>query len=81
MTKIVAKVADLQISAVNGVTFSFDKTPRSFEHRGAYRKARRAYFHQAYKAFREKFYDKVNDLVKEMNAAIPQEVKDNNVKA
>jgi hypothetical protein len=79
MTEIIGKIADLQISAVNKVTISFDHTVRSFENRAAYKKARAAYFHAAYKALRTKFYDNVNALVKEMNAAIPQEVKDNNI--
>jgi hypothetical protein len=81
MSDIITKVADLQISAVNNVTFCYDKFPRDFEHRGAYRKARRIYYHKAYNSLREKFYEKVNELVKEMNAALPQEVKDNNKKA
>ena len=38
-------------------------------------------FRSAFASLREKFYDKVNAIVKEMNAALPQEVKDNNKKA
>lgn len=81
MTAIVAKVADLQVSALGNSTFSFDKLPHDFETGHAYRKARSAYFKKAYASLREKFYAKVNELVREMNVAIPQEVKDNNRKA
>lgn len=80
LNDVVGKVADLQISALDAVSFSFDKLPKDFENGAAYRKARYAYFRKAYKALREKFYAKLNELVKEMNAAIPQEVKDNNKK-
>lgn len=81
MTDVIAKVADLQVSALRTTTFSFDKYPRDFETRDAYRKARAAYFKKAYSSLRVKFYDKVNEIVKQMNAALPQEVKDNNKKA
>lgn len=81
MTEVLTQVADLQISALNNVTFSFDKLPHDFENRAAYRKARCAYFRTAYASLRKKFYDKVNAIVREMNAALPQEVKDNNKKA
>jgi|GEM_PF-3799960 len=66
---------------LNNVTFVFDKLPKDFESGAAYRKARAEYFKKAFSSLREKFYDKVNALVKEMNAALPQEVKDNNKKA
>lgn len=81
MTDVVAKVADLQISALDHASFSFDKLPHDFATGSEYRKARRAYYKKAYNSLRTKFYDKVNELVKEMNAALPKEVKDNNVKA
>ncbi len=81
MTEIILKIADLQISALNNVTFAFDKLPADFENGYAYRKARAAYFKTAFRSLRGKFYDKVNAIVKEMNAAVPQAVKDNNKKA
>ena len=72
MKEIITKIADLQISALNNVTFVFDKLPKDFESGAAYRKARAEYFKKAFSSLREKFYDKVNALVKEMNAALPQ---------
>lgn len=80
LNDVVGKVADLQISALEAASFSFDKLPKDFENGAAYHKARYSYFRKAYTALREKFYNKVNELVKEMNAAIPQEVKENNKK-
>jgi len=81
MTDIILRIADLQVNALATVTFSFDQQPHDFETRDAYRKARSAYFRKAYASLRGKFYAKVNDFVKEMNAAIPQQVRDNNLKA
>lgn len=81
MNEIIAKIADLQVSALNNVTFSFDKLPHDFDSGYGYRKARAAYFKKAFASLRGKFYDKVNEIVKEMNAAVPQEVRDNNKKA
>lgn len=81
MREIIGKIADLQVSALENVSFSFDRLPNDFESGHAYRKARREYFKTAYNSLREKFYNKVNAIVKEMNAALPQEVKDNNKKA
>lgn len=80
MNEIILKVADLQVNALNATTFAFDKLPHDFENGRDYSKARSAYFKKAYASLREKFYDKVNLLVKEMNSAIPQEVKENNKK-
>lgn len=80
MNEVIGKIADLQISAIAAVSFSFDKLPHDFENGKAYHKARYTYFRKAYTSLRDKFYTKVNELVKEMNSAIPQEVKDNNRK-
>lgn len=80
LNNIVGKVADLQISALDAVSFSFDKLPKDFENGAAYNKARYTYFRKAYTTLREKFYAKINELVKEMNSALPAEVKENNKK-
>ncbi len=66
MYGIVGKIATLQENALNRISFSFDKTP---------------YFKKAYDSFREKFNNHMQDVVKEMNGALPQEVKDANKKA
>ncbi len=81
MEEIVGEIAALQELALNRITFSFDKIPSDFATGSEYRKARSAYFKKAYKSFREKFDGHVNDIVRKMNAALPQEVKDANKKA
>lgn len=78
MRNIVCKLAVLQENALKSVTFAFDKTPAEFASRADYNKARSAYFKTAYKALRDKFNTRILEIVKEMNAALPQEVKDAN---
>ena len=71
MHKIVAEIASLQTSALASATFGFDKTEAEFESKAAYNK-------KAFAALREKFNNKVQEIVKQMNAALPQAVKDAN---
>lgn len=78
MHKIVAEIASLQTSALASATFGFDKTEVEFESKAAYNKARTAYNKKAFAALREKFNNKVQEIVKQMNAALPQAVKDAN---
>ncbi len=75
---IINDIASLQIESIKNVTFDFDKARRSFEHEGAYRKARNAYFRQAYKTLLADFNNSVQEIVRSMNEAMPQEVKDAN---
>ena len=81
MKRIIAEIADLQISTLAKVSFAFDHLPTDFPSENLYRKARNAYYNKAYASLQSKFLDKVNDIVREMNAALPQEVKENNKKA
>lgn len=81
MKRAIANIADLQTATLAMASFSFDKQPKDFASRNLYNKAQSAYYKKAYGSLRAKFLDKVNEIVKEMNAALPQEVKDNNKKA
>ncbi len=76
MNGLVVRIADLQSTALSGVNFSFDKQPADFDSSRAYSAARSAYFRKAYKSFREKFYKHVNDIVHEMNAALPSTARE-----
>lgn len=80
MTAAIGEIASLQTAALSNVSFSFDKYPSDFPTGHAYHKARREYYAEAYKVLRDKFYDKVQEIVKQMNAALPQAVKDANKK-
>lgn len=81
MDAIITKVADLQTNALANISFAFDKIPSEFANLQEYNKAKNVYFRKAYKSFTKKFYEKVNEIVKEMNQAIPEEVKAANKKA
>jgi ABC-type lipoprotein release transport system permease subunit len=75
---IINDIASLQVESIKNVTFDYDKARKSFEHEGEYRKARRAYFRQAYKTLLADFNNSVSEIVRNMNEAMPQEVKDAN---
>lgn len=81
MDAVVGKLADLQAGALASISFAFDKVPSDFENLREYHKAKSAYFRKAYNSLREKFSDRVQEIVKEMNAALPAEVKEANKKA
>jgi hypothetical protein len=78
VNEIINDIASLQVDSIKNVTFDFDKARRSFEHEGAYRKARHTYFHQAYATLLADFNNSVTEIVRNMNEAMPQEVKDAN---
>ncbi len=80
MRAIVCKIATLQQDALQRCSFSFDKVPSDFNNLKEYHVARKAYFKQAYNTLREKFNKHVLDIVKDMNAAVPKEVKEANKK-
>lgn len=81
MDAIVQKIADLQSNALASISFAFDRIPSDFSNLMEYNKEKEAYFRKAYAAFREKFSAHVQEIVKEMNAALPDEVKKANVAA
>ncbi len=71
MGELVCRVAVLQQKTVEKLNFSFDKTPADFETRGQYNKAHRAYCSAAYNSLKESFNNEVNEIVKAMNALLP----------
>lgn len=78
---IIVEIASLQADTIGKVSIAFDKTPRDFENHSLYRKERRTYFNTAYTKLLDAFDAKVGEIVKKMNAALPQEVKDEIKKA
>lgn len=75
VNKIINEIATLQEESRAKVTFSFDKAVRDFESKAAYNKARSAYNKAAFAQLRKEFAEKANAIVKEMNAAIPADVR------
>lgn len=78
---IVGKIAELQVNSLKNATFAFDKSPRDFDNRNAYNKARREYTHTAYARLRQQFMAGLQDVVKDMNATLSDEIKEANKKA
>ncbi|MBD5183152.1 MAG: hypothetical protein HDS99_05100 [Bacteroidales bacterium] len=73
--KIINHIATLQAESLAKCSLSFDKTPRDFETGAQYHKARKQYFAAAYSKLLKDFNAEVSAIVKEMNEAIPEEVK------
>lgn len=71
----IVEAADLQTETIIAVTFSFDKTRKSFANAGDYRKARAEYFKKAYKKLAENFNEGVDKIVSTMNSALPASQK------
>lgn len=71
MKELVVEIADLQNNALAGIDFAFDRKPTDFETSRAYSAARASYYRKAFKSFREKFYNRVNEIVHQMNGALP----------
>lgn len=73
---IVRRVAALQESSRARVTFWFDKSARDFGGDAyAYAKARRKYFRQAFDKLRSEFNHEIISILKELNEAVPAEVR------
>ena len=73
---VIRNIALLQTSSLAKVSVAFDKKRCSFGSEREYNKARHEFFKKAYDAVLCEFDNKVLDILKAMNAALPQEVRD-----
>ena len=71
LNEFIYQLADLQASALRLVSVEFPRTPRSFDNRKEYADARRAYFKASFAKLREHFNARVQEILKEMNATVP----------
>lgn len=78
MSDIVIKIARLQDATLRKLSFSFDKGAADFENGAAYKAARHAYMVKAYRSLKDEFNKQVAEIVKEMNAALPEAQKELN---
>lgn len=76
--KLIVEIAKLQQHALQHINFSFEKTPQDFENKAAYKKALHKYRKMAYSALVKEFNGKVHEIVKQLNAEIPNEQRDAN---
>lgn len=81
MHQVVVQIATLQEHALQRVSAGFDRAKLSFDSGREYRAARHAYYQKAFADIKEEFNSRVAEIVKEMNALLPQEVKDANKEA
>ncbi len=78
MQDVILEIATLQTTTIKRVSFSFDKAVADFDSAHAYSVAKTKYFKQAYNTLRADFDQKVQEIVKSMNALLPQAQKDAN---
>lgn len=78
MSNIVVKIASLQEATLRMISFSYDKVVADFDTPAAYRAAKSEYMKKAYGSLKGEFNNKVNEIVKEMNAALPESQKELN---
>ena len=68
----IVKSAALLSDSMERRSVSFDRTPRDFDNKAAYNKARRSYYRKAYKAFKDNFEKEVTEILHELNSSMPQ---------
>lgn len=73
--KLLTEIAELQEDARAKVSFNFDQAPSAFDSKQAYNKARSKYNAAAFKKLRDDFGKRAMEIVKEMNALIPADVR------
>ena len=71
LNEIIYQLADLQESALRLVSVDFPQTPKSFASKKEYADARRAYYKASCAKLREHFNNRVQQILKEMNATVP----------
>lgn len=71
LEQCVIKAAQLQMSALQHVNISFDKTPKDFSTKHEYKKARKQYYKAAIKSFEKGFGQKMEEIVNDMNKSVP----------
>lgn len=72
---LIIEVNTLKIRTLYNVTFAFDKMPKDFDDKKAYRAARRRYFATAYKKLHAEFAEHYQKLVDELNAITAEATK------
>lgn len=73
MYKLVNEISALQVAAIDRCTFAYDRKASSFDNRKDYNKARHQHVKGAYAVLLKDFNEKVVEIVKKMNALLPEE--------
>ena len=72
MSQAIIDAAKLQSKSLTKVSVAFDRQPKDFENRKEYNKARKAYNKKAFAALTEEFNEKLLEIIKKMNSALPK---------
>lgn len=81
VSEIINDIASLQVESLRHVSFSFDRSASDFGNKAQYRHARSKYNKEAFRRLHDDFRSRIEDIVKSMNAALPQAQKDANKEA
>ena len=73
---LVGRIAALQVNALSHCSFAYEKSEKDFDDARAYRNARRSYNHKAFAKLAADTEAEVAAILKEMNAMLPQSVRD-----
>lgn len=76
--RIICEAAALQSDTLAKCKFYFDKVCRDYADKAAYRRARRAYFKAAFATLHKNFRERMEQIVSDMNKALPTEAKEAN---
>lgn len=74
--KVITEIASLQQESLAHTSFAYDKVAKDFATRAEYNRARSKYTATAFNKLREDFTKRATEIVKEMNAVIPADVRE-----
>lgn len=78
IAEAVEKLLAATAAAKANADITFDKGVKAFENLGAYSKAKKSFYKQLFKKVYDDFYKELEDAVKVFNAAVPENVKEDN---
>jgi len=78
--QIVGNIFELQCGTLSRISFAFDRSRAEFGNDAEYRAARSRYNAAAFARLRNDFAKDVAEILKELNSAIPDEVREANKK-
>ncbi len=81
LNDIIYDVADLQANAMRLINITFPRSVRSFATKSEYNAESHKYFKAAYRQLKGQFNARVEEILKKMNAALPEAQKQANREA
>lgn len=78
VAKAVEKVLCAVAAAKSNADVTFDKGVKAFQNLAEYSKAKKAFYRQLFKKVTEDFYKDIDEALKMFNAAVPEEIKEEN---